>query len=47
MLGASLIILGAIFLLKNLGFLSMVNWEIVWPIAVIAIGIALVYKKRI
>lgn len=46
MLGIALIILGAIFLLKNLGFLAMVNWDIIWPIVVIAIGIAILSKKR-
>jgi len=46
MLGIALIILGAIFLLKNLGILAGVQWDIIWPIVVIAIGIAMVAKKK-
>ncbi|MFA6526424.1 MAG: DUF5668 domain-containing protein [Candidatus Buchananbacteria bacterium] len=47
MLGIALIILGAIFLLKNLGILAGIQWDIIWPIVIIAIGIAMVSKKRI
>ena len=46
MWGVALIVLGAIFLLKNLGLLAMVNWDIIWPIVVIALGIAMVSKKK-
>lgn len=47
MIGYALIVLGAIFLLKNLGLLAMVNWDIVWPLVVIIAGIAMVSKKRL
>jgi hypothetical protein len=46
MLAWALIIVGAIFLLKNLGLLMAVNWDIVWPIVLIVIGILMLYKKR-
>lgn len=46
MLAYALIIVGAIFLLKNVGFLAMVNWDIIWPIVLIVIGILMVYKKK-
>ena len=43
-LGITLVVIGAIFLLKNLGVLGSVNWEIIWPIALIALG-ALLWKQ--
>jgi len=46
MLAWALIIVGAIFLLKNLGLLMTVNWDLVWPIVLIVIGILMLYKKR-
>ena len=47
MLAYALIIVGAIFLLKNLGLLVMVNWDLIWPIVLIVVGILMVYKKKI
>lgn len=47
MLGIALIVLGAIFLLKNLGFLAAINWDIIWPLVLIVVGIAMVSKKRL
>ena len=46
MFGVALIVLGAIFLLKNLGLLAMVNWDIIWPIVLIAVGVAMMVKKK-
>jgi uncharacterized membrane protein len=46
MLAVALIIIGAIFLLKNLGLLVMVNWDIIWPIVLIAVGVAMMFKKK-
>jgi len=46
MFAYALIVLGAIFLLKNLGMLTMVNWDIVWPIALIALGVSMLMKKK-
>jgi hypothetical protein len=34
-------------LLKNLGLLVMVNWDIIWPIVLIIVGILMIYKKKI
>ena len=46
MLAIAFIIIGAIFLLKNLGFLAGINWEIIWPIALIVIGILMIFRKK-
>ena len=46
MLAYALIIVGAIFLLKSLGILAMVNWDIIWPIVLIVIGVLMIYKKK-
>ena len=41
-----LILLGLIYLLKNLGFLVGSIWAIVWPSLLILIGIYLIIKGR-
>lgn len=44
--GALLILIGVYFFLDNLGLLSWINWGIVWPIVLIAIGAALLLRRR-
>jgi len=46
MFGVALIIVGAIFLLKGLGLLSMFQWDLIWPVVLIVIGILMVFKRR-
>ena len=46
MLGVALVVIGAIFLMKNLGLIPGVNWDIVWPLAVLVIGVAMVFKRK-
>ncbi|MFA6918719.1 MAG: DUF5668 domain-containing protein [Patescibacteria group bacterium] len=45
--GAGLIIVGAIFLLKNLGIISGVAWGVVWPVVLIVAGLAIFFRKKI
>ncbi len=45
MIGAALILVGIIFLLKNLGLIAGINWDIVWPVAVIILGAVMLFKK--
>ena len=45
--GLILILLGALFLLQNLGILTQDVWEIFWPIVIIAIGLSLLIKDAI
>ena len=46
MLAYVFIILGSVFLMKNFGLLSMINWDVVWPIALIALGASMLFKKK-
>ncbi|MFA6593953.1 MAG: DUF5668 domain-containing protein [Candidatus Buchananbacteria bacterium] len=42
----ALIIIGAIFLLKNLGLLAGINWDVIWPIVIIIVGVIWLFKKK-
>jgi len=46
MMGVALVIIGAIFLMKNLGIISGIAWDIFWPLALIVVGISMIFKKR-
>ncbi|MEK7653008.1 MAG: DUF5668 domain-containing protein [Patescibacteria group bacterium] len=39
MLAAALIVIGAVFLLKNLGIMPSIAWDIVWPVVLIVMGL--------
>lgn len=45
MAGFILIIIGAIFLLRNLGFIPGNAWEVIWPALLIAAGLSFVMRK--
>ena len=40
-LAAGLIIVGAIILLNNLGVFGSIRWDIVWPVAIVALGLTI------
>lgn len=44
--GIILIVLGAYFLLTNLGIFSNVRWDIVWPGVLIVVGLLLLLRRR-
>ena len=44
--GFVILALGVLFLLRNLGVVSGDIWDLMWPIAVIALGISILLKKR-
>lgn len=44
--GLILIIIGLVFLLQNLGFVSEGAWSIIWPAVLILLGLALVFKRK-
>ena len=44
--GLIVVLVGAVFLLKNLGLISGVEWSIIWPIIAIYIGIAMIARSR-
>jgi hypothetical protein len=39
-------VLGAYFLLTNLGVLSNIRWDIVWPVVLIGLGLLLFLRRR-
>lgn len=44
-LGVLLVALGVLFLLGNLGVLRFIEWRVIWPLVLIAIGIYLVAQR--
>lgn len=44
--GILLVVLGALFLLRNLGILGASVWGIVWPVAIVLLGLSMVFKKN-
>lgn len=45
-LGLLAILIGVLYLLKNLDFITVSQWSILWPIIVIYLGIAMVARHR-
>lgn len=45
-LSSIFIIIGATFLLKNLGYISQDAWGIIWPVALIVLGLWALIKGR-
>ncbi len=43
--GGVLVVLGVLFLLANAGVLSNINWDYVWPIFLIALGVWLIVVR--
>lgn len=43
--GAVLVLLGIVFLLANTGVLNNVNWDYVWPVLLIAVGVWLILAR--
>lgn len=37
---------GIIFLLKNLGIMPTIAWDIIWPIILMVVGLTLIFKKK-
>jgi phage shock protein PspC (stress-responsive transcriptional regulator) len=44
--GAILIVLGAYFLVTNLGLLSNFRWDLFWPAVLIVLGLLLLIRRR-
>jgi hypothetical protein len=43
--GGILIVIGVYFLLANLGLLDWLNWNLAWPVILIALGVYLVARR--
>jgi phage shock protein PspC (stress-responsive transcriptional regulator) len=44
--GLTLIVLGAYFLLVNVGLLAAFRWDLFWPVVLIAIGLLVLFRRR-
>lgn len=45
-IGLLAILVGILFLLKNTGYITSLQWDIVWPIILIYLGIAAIARNR-
>lgn len=43
--GVVLIVVGVVFLLQNLGYVTGEVWNVIWPAFIILIGISMLLKK--
>ena len=43
--GIFLIVLGTVWLLSNLGYITATVSEIIWPVIIIALGLSFIFKK--
>jgi hypothetical protein len=43
--GAALVLIGAYYLLKNLGLLSWLHGDILWPVLLIALGVLMLARR--
>jgi len=46
MVGLIVIVIGGLFLLRNLGLIPYLSWSVVWPIIIILIGLCMIEKRR-
>ncbi len=45
-LGLLVVLVGVLYLFRNTGIIMPVEWHILWPLIVILIGIAMVFRRR-
>jgi membrane-associated PAP2 superfamily phosphatase len=43
--GIAVVVIGVVFLLQNLGFISSNVWSIIWPVLIILFGFSIIFKK--
>ena len=43
--GAALIVAGVYFLLQNLGLLNWIRGDVLWPVLLILLGVALLWRR--
>ncbi len=44
-IGILILALGVIFLLQNLGYIQGSLWQVIWPLALMALGISILLEK--
>jgi hypothetical protein len=43
--GIIVVVIGVIFLLKELGYIAFINWDLIWPILIIVVGIGMISRR--
>lgn len=44
--GLAVLVVGVLYLLKNLGYISSNVWEIIWPCLIVVLGLAIVFRRK-
>lgn len=44
--GIIIIVVGVVFLLQNLGYITGSIWGIIWPLLIMAVGLKMVIKRK-
>ena len=44
--GALILIVGIVFLMQNLGYISGNVWQVIWPLIVIVAGFSMIIRNR-
>lgn len=45
-LGLMVLVVGIVFLMQNLGYISGSVWEILWPFFLIISGLVMIFKQK-
>lgn len=45
MFGLILVVIGTFWLLNNLGILTTNDWNLIWPLILIALGLSIIFKR--
>lgn len=43
--GIIIFLVGLIFLLKDLGYITFITWDMVWPVIIMVIGLSIAFKR--
>jgi len=46
-IGILVLVVGVVFLLQNLGYISGSVWDIIWPAIVIVVGLSMIFRGRV
>jgi len=46
LIGLLVIVVGVLFLLKNLGVIGGNFWDILWPIIIVFVGISMLFGRK-
>jgi len=46
-IGILVLVVGVVFLLQNIGYISGSVWDIIWPAIVIVVGLSMIFRGRV